>query len=196
MAAADQGAAEEAMDFEPPPPPAFEEPESSPEPPDVALAMPEDDGYDAFAPEPPFRPRRSRGRMLAVIAVIVAVLLLAAAAAIAWFGIPGFVPRTMLARAESPLDLEITHKPERRTMESGNELLVVSGRIFNPTDKVQRVPQIHAKLRDAQNRIVYQWSISAPVEELRPNESATFNSAEMNVPRSAQRLIFDFGKTS
>jgi len=81
-------------------------------------------------------------------------------------------------------------------MESGNELLAVSGRIVNPTDEVQRVPQIRAELRDAQGRVVYEWSISAPVRELQPKQSATFNSAEVDVPGNAKALNLRFGATS
>ena len=53
-------------------------------------------------------------------------------------------------------------------MESGNDLLAVTGRIINPTDEVQRVPQIRAELRDAQDRIVYSWAISPPVSRAEP----------------------------
>jgi hypothetical protein len=120
--------------------------------------------------------------------------MLLAAAAISWFGLPSFGGG--LSQGASPLVLEVTRKPERRTMESGNELLAVSGRIVNPTDEVQRVPQIRAELRDAQGRVVYEWSISAPVRELQPKQSATFNSAEVDVPGNAKALNLRFGATS
>ena len=81
-------------------------------------------------------------------------------------------------------------------MESGNELLAVSGRIVNPTEQIQRVPQIQAELRDGQGRLVYGWAISAPVAELPPGASATFNSAEVDVPRGAKALNLSFGQPS
>ena len=79
-------------------------------------------------------------------------------------------------------------------MESGNELLAVSGRIVNPTDTVQRVPQINAELRDAQGRVVYQWSISAPVAQIGPKQAATFNSAEVDVPQAARAFNVHFAE--
>ena len=92
--------------------------------------------------------------------------------------------------------LELTRKPERRMMESGNELFALSGRILNPTEQVQRVPQIQALLKDTQNRVVYEWAISAPVSELQPGQSASFNSAEVDVPRTAHALSLRFGRVS
>jgi hypothetical protein len=70
----------------------------------------------------------------------------------------------------------------------------VSGRIVNPTDQVQPVPQIQAALKDVGDKPVYQWSISAPVSELQPGQSATFNSAEVDVPQTAYKLSLKFGR--
>lgn len=150
--------------------------------------------YDAFAHEPPFKPRRNPAKMMTGLAIAAAVAMLLAVAAISLLGVPTIGGSEAAAR--SPLKLEVTRKPERRTMESGNELLAVSGRVFNPTDKVQRVPAIRAELRDAQGRIVYGWAISVPKAELKPQESATFNSAEVDVPRVAERLRFIFVSAS
>ncbi len=149
--------------------------------------------YDAFAPEPPFRPRRNPARMWTAIAVAAAVLMLSATAAIYYFGLPTIGSGKVAAKSATPLVLELTRKPERRMMESGNELFALSGRILNPTDTVQRVPQIQAFLKDAQNRVVYEWAISAPVSELQPGQSASFNSAEVDVPRTAHALSVKFG---
>ena len=150
--------------------------------------------YDAFAHEPPFRARRNPAKMYTTLAAAAAVVMIAAVLLLTFFDIPGMGGSA--AQASTPLVLEVTRKPERRTMESGNELLAVSGRVLNPTDQVQSVPQIRAELRDAQGRIVYGWAISAPVPRLQPNQSATFNSAEVDVPRGAQRLSLKFGQAS
>jgi predicted Zn finger-like uncharacterized protein len=150
--------------------------------------------FDAFAHEPPFKPRRNPAKLMTGLAIAAAVVMLIAVAAISLLGVPTIGGSEAVAR--SPLKLEVTRKPERRTMESGNELLAVSGRVFNPTDKVQRVPAIRAELRDAQGRIVYGWAISVPKAELKPQESATFNSAEVDVPRVAERLRFIFVSAS
>jgi predicted Zn finger-like uncharacterized protein len=146
--------------------------------------------YGAFASEPPFRARRNPAKMWTIAAIAAALLMLAAVAALTWLAPRGAGVQT--AALTTPLVLEVTRKPERRQLESGNELLAVSGRILNPTDRVQPVPQIRAELRDAAGRVVYGWPISAPVPELQPKASTTFNSAEVDVPRGARRLSLAF----
>lgn len=186
---------------EPPPPPVFEEREPpQPARPNRDFIGPEpsadaaEEGYDAFAHEPPFRPRRNPARMWTIIAVVAALLMLSAAAAVYYFGVPTIGGSAAMAQPNTPLVIELTRKPERRMMESGNELFALSGRILNPTDEVQRVPQIQALLRDTQGRVVYDWAISAPVSELQPGQSASFNSAEVDVPRTAHSLSVRFGR--
>jgi predicted Zn finger-like uncharacterized protein len=156
-----------------------------------AIAMQPAEGvYDPFAAEPPFRPRGGRARIWIVIAAVVLVLIAAAAAAAYFFHIPG-LDGISLARKGTPLHLQV-FQPQRQTMESGNSLLAVTGMISNPTESRQRVPPIHAELRDTQGRIVYEWEISPPVPELAPKQTVTFNSAEVDVPASAQRLDVRF----
>ncbi len=93
---------------------------------------------------------------------------------------------------EVPLLLEVPRKPERRTLESGNELFAVTGRVINPTSQSQRVPDILAELRDAQGRVVYGWTITPPKRTLPPKGSIEFNSAEVDVPKGARALNLSF----
>jgi predicted Zn finger-like uncharacterized protein len=167
------------------------------EPPEAAVVelppvghQPQDDNFDPFAPEPPFRPSRSRTRLWITIAVILLLLVAAGTAAVFWFHVPG-LQGLSLAQRGTPLHLEVL-KPEKHTMESGNSLLSVTGMISNPTDTRQRVPPIHAELRDTQDRIVYEWEISPPVPELAPKQTATFYSAEVDFPASARALKVHF----
>ncbi len=97
-----------------------------------------------------------------------------------------------MAEFEVPLLLEVPRKPERRTLESGNELFAVTGRIVNPTSQNQRVPDILAELRDAQGRVVYGWTITPPRRTLGPKASVEFNSAEVDVPKGARALNLSF----
>jgi predicted Zn finger-like uncharacterized protein len=154
-------------------------------------------GYasDPYAPEPPFRPRRNRLKIMTMLAALAAVLLLVAAATLAWIG-----PRVMtglFARSapESPLMFDL-RAPERRTLASGNELFAVSGRIVNPTATVQPVPDIRAELRDSSGRVVYGWMINAPVRSLPAKGSANFDTAEVDVPKGAKALNLTFVGTS
>lgn len=138
-------------------------------------------------PEPVVRRRRIG------LWIFLAVAALAVAAAAAYYLDMLNLGSEQSAAADAPLKLEYTRTPERTVLESGNELLSVYGRIVNVSDEPQRVPQIQAELRDATGRIVHSFSISAPVAELGPSESATFSSAETGVPRSARDLNLSFG---
>ncbi len=40
-------------------------------------------------------------------------------------------------------------------------------------------------LRDAQDRVVFNWIINPPVDTLQPGQSADFRQAMVDVPRSA-----------
>lgn len=150
---------------------------------------PEPENYDAFAHEPPFRPRRNPARMWTIAAIAAALLMLAATAAVYSFGLPELgVDIALPGRDATPLKVTDI-QAENGTLASGNALLSVTGRITNPTGSVQRVPQLRAEVRDASGKTVYSWSISPPVSELQPGQSATFNSAEMDVPKGEGRRL-------
>lgn len=129
--------------------------------------------------------------MWTFLAVVAAALMLAATAAVYSFGLPELgVDIALPGRGATPLKLEF--QAENRTLESGNALLTVTGKISNPTQSVQRVPQLRAEVRDSSGKAVYSWSISPPVSELHPGQSATFNSAEDNVPPNGTKLHLAF----
>jgi hypothetical protein len=152
----------------------------------------EHQNYDAFAHEPPFRARRNPAKMWTIAAVVAALLMIGAIFALSYFDLPGSTKQA----AASSLVIQATRDPDRTKLESGNELLTVYGRVMNSGDKQQRVPPIKAELIDAQGRVVYAWSISAPVAELAPGKSTNFNSAVVDVPRGARRLRLDFSSSS
>ena len=169
----------------PPPiqPPAWREPEPAPEP-----------DYDAFAHAPPFKPRTNPTRRWTIAAVGAAVLLIAGAGAIQFFGTPTIAAKLgiPIGPFEVPLLLEVPLKPERQTLQHGNEMIAVVGKIINPPDTSQRVPDILAELRDAQGRVVYSWTISPPKRTISPRATTEFNSAEVNIPRGARALNLSF----
>ncbi len=151
---------------------------------------------DPYAPTPPFRPRRNRMKVMTLLAGLAAVLLLVAAGTVAWFGPRLVAGWTKGGKAESPLMLQVVRKPERRTLASGNELFAVSGRIVNPTAVRQPVPDIRAELRDGAGRVVYGWTINAPVRALPAKGSADFDSAEVDVPHGSKALNLSFADTT
>lgn len=148
-----------------------------------------DADYDPFAHEPPFTPRRNPAKLWTLLAVVAAVVMLAATGALVAFGPPDISQRLGIAqKATVPLVIESTRVPERRPMASGNELFSVTGRITNPTDQVQAVPDIRANLLDAQDRVVFAWTIARPVNRLQPGQSVEFNGAVLDVPKNAKSL--------
>jgi predicted Zn finger-like uncharacterized protein len=168
------------------PPPRWVEPQAAaPEP-----ATGDYDGYD-----PGFRPRRNPARRWTIIAAVAGLIMVGAVVAIEVFGLPD-LGQWIGIPVSSVNTLNITGQAERRRLESGNEMLAVHGVITNQTDAVQRVPQIHAELKDAQNRTVYDWSIAPPVRELQAHGRVAFDSAEMDVPRGGRNLSLSFGPIS
>jgi predicted Zn finger-like uncharacterized protein len=154
---------------------------------------------DAYAHEPPFRPRRNPTRRWTIAAAGAALLLAAGTGAILWFGTPSIAARLGLPGGsfDVPLRFQLVRNPERRTLPNGNELFAVTARIVNPTAETQRVPDILAELRDAPNgRVVYSWTITPPRRTIGPNGSIEFNSAEVDVPKGARALNLSFSGAS
>jgi predicted Zn finger-like uncharacterized protein len=123
------------------------------------------------------------------------ILLIVAAAAAFWFlAPPEWKARAGIAETgATPLQLMITNR-DRQVLESGNELVAISGRVINPTDDEQRVPPIRAELRDSRTKtLVHSWTIAAPAQTLAPRSSASFNSAEVDVPKGGDELTVTLG---
>ncbi|ESZ88312.1 MAG: zinc finger/thioredoxin [Blastomonas sp. CACIA14H2] len=151
---------------------------------DDALA----DRPSSFSHEPPFRPRRNPAKLWMIGAVAFALVASGAAVAIQTFGLPGFIADASLPFAEVEPDLVIDFPPkkqERRTLPNGTEYFSASGTIRNLSKRAQDVPPMLVVLRDAQDRVVFNWIINPPVEKLEPGQSADFRQAMVDVPRSA-----------
>ena len=148
---------------------------------------------DEFTPFPTSTEVESRRRnpIVSISVVIVVVIVLAAAF---WFlAPPQFKARLGLAElGTSPLALVTTHM-DRQRLESGNELLTVTGRVINPTGKAQDVPPLQAQLRTKAGQVVYSWTIAPPARSLPAGASASFNSAEVNVPPGGDELTITLG---
>lgn len=129
-----------------------------------------------------------------VLTIAVIVLLIIAIAAAFWF----LAPSDLKARigldgaGTSPLALVTTHM-DRQRLESGNELLTVTGRVINPTTKEQQVPPLRAQLKTKAGKVVYSWVIPPPASSLPAGASAPFNSAEVSVPPGGDELTITLG---
>jgi len=164
-----------------------------PPPEPVAAPVSEDPGYDPFAPEPPFRPRRNPARRWTIAALFAGVSMMIGTAAILYSGAPGLAAQLGIVLAPPETQLRFTDKSiERRTLASGNELFAVSGKVVNPTAARQRVPDIRAELRDAGGRPIYGWTITPQARFLDANGAIEFNSAKLDVPGNAKMLNLSF----
>ena len=168
----------------PPPPPADPAPAPPPEP----VYAQEEGSY--------LHPRRNPAKRWTIAAIVAAALMTAAVVAINYFGLPAFSERLGIPVQSGDALRIVEETAVPRRLESGNELFEVSGAIVNQTDEVQRVPQIRAELRDAQDRVLYTWSIAPPVRELQPRGRVTFTSANVDVPRGGRMLRLSFGPVS
>lgn len=153
----------------------------------------QDDEFSPFPSSDEVAPRRRSP----VLTILLVVIIVAAAAAAFWFfAPPEWKARLGLAAAgASPLALITTHM-DRQKLESGNELLTVTGRVVNPTSKEQDVPPIQAQLKTHTGQVVYSWTIAPPARSLPPGSSASFNSAEVNVPAGGEELTISLGAPS
>lgn len=191
--ASSEGAAEAGDDFAaeapPPLPPLAQTARSAP----VYSDLPGDRAFDharsTFEHEPPFRPRVNRTRMWTIAAVVFAIVSFAAVGAVAWYGLPDWMPlsRTTFARSEPDLVLDFPPgKQDRRTLPNGTEFFGASGSVTNVGATRQTVPTILIVLRDAKERIVYSWEVVPPKRSLAPGEAITINEAVTDVPKSAK----------
>jgi predicted Zn finger-like uncharacterized protein len=157
------------------------------EPPEPEAAP---DTFSPFAEADDVEPRRRSP----LIAILLVVLLVVAGAAAFYFFAPGELKAKLGVgdAGSSPLALVTTHM-DRQRLESGNELLTVTGRVINPTGKEQDVPPLRAQLRSKTGQVVYSWTIAPPARSLPAGASASFNSAEVNVPPGGDELTITLG---
>lgn len=149
--------------------------------------------FDAYAHEPMFRPRRNPAKMWTAIAVAFALILTIGGGAAAWYG-PARV-LSLFGFSNGEFDVPLLIMP--RTMEpsikpNGTVLLPVSGRIVNPTDTAQPIPDILVEIRDQQGRVVYSWTIPRPAPTVVARGSVGFESATVNPPKNGTKLRFVF----
>lgn len=159
------------------------------EPPEAEAAP---DMFSPFAGEDEEQPR-TRGTLTRVV---IAVLVIVALAMLFWFLAPASLKTRLglASAADSPLQVSNPPHVERVQLASGNELLTVSGRVINPTSREQQVPPLNAKLTNQAGKLVYSWTIAPPARSLAAGASASFNSAEVNVPAGGEYLTITLGQ--
>lgn len=155
------------------------------------LEWTEDEDFSPFARRDSVEAKpRSRIILLSVLVLVIAAIV----AGLWFFAPPEWRQRLGLTAAgDTPLQLMMTHS-DRTQLASGNEFLNISGRIINPTDRQQKVPPIRAQLHDSAGKVVYSWTIPPPARIIPPGGSTSFNSAELNIPPTAEELTVTLGE--
>ena len=143
------------------------------------------------APAPVRRRGSVKGPLIA-LGLVVLVLLLGAAIALIAYGPKQVASGLGLSDRHVPLGIAITKQPDWRMIAGGNELFAVSGRIWNPTQVEQPIPDIRAELKDEHSRTVYAWTIARPQATLAPGKSVDFDAAAVDVPRSSAKIAVSF----
>jgi predicted Zn finger-like uncharacterized protein len=129
------------------------------------------------------------------LAAIVAGLVLTVLAASVWrtdleaLGVP--LPMTGKAVA-TPSPLLIGATVQLRVLPSGANFMAVTGTITNPTKVDQPVVPMAADVLNAQGKILYSWTIPAPLAVLPAGRSVGFDSAANDIPPSAVSLSVHF----
>jgi len=155
-------------------------------------AEPAPDVFSPFADEDEEAPPRG-GALTKLLILALVVIALAVAF---WFLAPADMKARLGIASANASPLQVSNPPhvERLQLASGNELLTVSGRVINPTAHEQEVPPLNAKLTNQAGKLVYSWTIAPPTRSLAAGASASFNSAEVNVPPGGEYLTITLGQ--
>jgi predicted Zn finger-like uncharacterized protein len=184
--------------IEPPPmalPPAPEPVPSPLPPPAPAIVVPAAPAAPPVAAIEEVVTRRPQRRALVpwlLLALGAGVVALGAVAAVVAFGPDEVANHLGLAEHRSPLGIAINGTPDWRLIAGGSQLFVVSGKIWNPTNETQPVPDIRAELKDGQGHTVYRWTIARPVESLAAHASINFDGAAVDVPAASAKVSVSF----
>jgi predicted Zn finger-like uncharacterized protein len=194
---------------EPVPPPPYEQPafsqptqparldETPPPIPPLASAdqrTDQRDDFEPFAHEPPFRPRKNPTRRWTIAALSAGALMVGGIGLMQVYGTPSLLSRIGIGSGalDTPLIFSTAQKPERRTLPNGNEFLMVSGQVINPTSEKQRVPDIVVELRNQQGVMIYSWIIPPASRSIAAKATMDFNGSAVDVPKGAQSLKLVF----
>ena len=147
-----------------------------------------DEGPSSFDFAPPFRPRRNWTKIATYGAGVFALVTFGLAGAVAWNGLPDWVPipRATFQQAQPDLQLDFPRKrQDRKPLPDGTEFFSVSGTVSNVGNEAHNVPSLLVVLRDERERIVYEKEIVPPKSKLAPGETVTINEALTDIPKAA-----------
>lgn len=154
--------------------------------------MESEDLYSPFAdPDEDAAPRR-RWPLIAGTLLLLVVLI---AAGVYFLAPTELKARLGIAQGDSSSQLTVQVQQHGRTeLASGNQLFEVSGIVRNETEQTLPVPPLNAQLRSLEQKVVYSWTIPISPPQLAPGATASFNSANLDVPSAAACLEVFFGE--
>ncbi len=82
-----------------------------------------------------------------------------------------------------------------RVNEAGDDILRISGQIFNPGKKPRAAPLVRISLRDETDAEIHAWTVAVDQAELPPKTGAQFSTMVKNLPPSAVDLRFSLTDT-
>lgn len=130
--------------------------------------------------------------LILAAACIVLLLLVGVTAVSIVPAIEKWVATQQQASEETPLQLRVTTS-DRRNLSNGREMVALTGRIANPTDRRVPVPPLIAELRGYEGRVIHKWTIQPPVAQLDANTSVEFRHMELDVPPKGDQLTLTIG---
>ena len=175
---------------EPEPEPVAEAPRTSH--PMRAARLETEDLYSPFAAEDEdVEPRRRWPLLIGALLLLVALV----AAGVYFLAPAELKGRLGIAQGDASTRLTVQVQQHGRTqLASGNQLFEVSGIVRNETEETLPVPPLNAQLRSLEQQVVYRWTIPISPLQLAPGATASFNSANLDVPSSAACLEVFFGQ--
>jgi len=181
-------AAEREPDFVAPPPPGREREAAAYYDDTAGTVRYSDEGPSSFDFSPPFRPRRNWAKIGTYAAAVFAIVTLGLAGAVAWGGLPDWLPiaRETFQQGQPDLQLDFPRKrQDHKPLPDGTEFFSVSGTISNIGSETRYVPSLLVVLRDERERIVYEKEVVPPKRKLAPGETITVNEALTDIPKAA-----------
>jgi len=180
--------------------PAAPQPIAAPSPAEPTAGADSASDYDAFAHEPPFRPRRNPARLWTIAAVTAGMAMLAAAVALLFLNVPNLATWLGMPAGggQTPLTFVNVKQPDRRDLPTGSELFAVGGQIHNPTAERQPIPDIRVELYDApkDGRMVYSWVIKPDQPTIAPGGTIDFYSGKLDVPANSKNMKLSFSNSA
>lgn len=147
-----------------------------------------DEAPSSFEFAPPFRPRRNWAKLATIGSVAFAIVTLGLTGAVAFGGLPDWVPVPQHEFSGRQPDLQIDFprkRQDRRRLPDGSEFFSISGTVTNIGSDTRHIPSLLVVLRDERDRIVYEKEVIPSKRRLKPGETITVNEALTEIPKAA-----------